>query len=263
MNCQIEEPATAPPSTVQCYEARTARDLADATALHGHVYRTQLGLNPIREPKTICAQQRVLVAQHDAHTLATITLQSLAFEPAATSRSPLELESLYRLDGLGIEPHRIAEVRRMAVLPRHAGVWSQLTTRAVEFSLQAGITHWLGLVETGSNAPSEAPLVNAVAAAHGTCIEPFPLRTLRPTAPAESNSTQRTPFYRARHLKHLPLPPKVRAFGKLLGARAAGTAMMHPQYPRLIMPMLMNLQQYRLTSTQTKPLTAATNGALT
>jgi len=209
--------------------------LAHARVLRRHVYLTQLGL-PAPKAEYLTPDSIVLLLLDGDAPVATMTLQAQAFASNFV-HSPLELDHNYDLDTFYIPRRTIVEARGLAVLPDHPGAIQLLYASAIELCQTYGVTHWLALVEARSDVPADIVVVHRALDAHGLLMRPLPLRPRLPSALYEDTRAVASAFS-LEDRRHLSVPPRIRSFARVLGARAVSIPSQHPYYSRLVVPML-------------------------
>jgi len=231
-----------------CSRVTDAEGLAACARLVNGVYTSRLQL-PVRSSDLdmLGPQHSVfLVRSAQGEPLGTGLWQSPGFKPEAAPL-PLELEHNYDLasllSALGVARGAVAEVRRLAVPANHSDVLRLLLSTAIEASEQAGISHWVGLVEATGSVPSDVALVHRVLEAHGLEMPGLPLK---PLEHLELWHERGRSAYTAEQLKRLPVPRKVRSFAAALAARAVSVPSMHPHYDdRVTVPMTAQVSTFR------------------
>jgi len=206
-----------------------------ARTLRRQVYLTQLGL-PAPAAEDLNPNSVVLLLFCGDVPVATMTLQAQAFAPHA-AHSPLDVDHHYDLDTFYIPRHRIVEASGLAVLTGQPGAIQLLYASAIALSRAHGITHWLALVEARGDVSSDVPLVHRVLDAHDLLTRPLPLRPHLTSALCDEDPTASRAFSRE-ELRRLPVPPRIRSFARVLGARAISIPSPHPCYARIVVPML-------------------------
>jgi hypothetical protein len=229
----------------RCEIAGTAAERGAAEALTDRVYKQALGLSKPPSAAPTTTQERILIVTAEGRAVATMTLQSAAFEAPPAAALPLELEESYRLESLTLVRNRLAEVRRMAAEPRHPGAVRFLYAEATRLSLAYGIRHWIGLVEASAELASDAALVLRVLSAHGLVVAPMPLQPRVSSPLFDESSCERRPMYSTAQLRRLPVPQRIRSFARLFSARAVSVPTLHPRYRRVVVPMLAQVQDFR------------------
>jgi hypothetical protein len=229
----------------RCEVACLASDRAAAEALTDYVYEHKLGLSKPAAAAPLTAQQVVLLVRQGGRPVATMTLQSPAFDAHAAHAARLELEDSYTLETLAIARDRLAEVRRMAAEPGHPGAVQCLYAAATELSLARGVQHWIGLVEAHGELASDAALVHRVLDAHDLLLRPLTLRPRADSALFDEQTASRRSAFAAEQLKRLPVPQRIRAFARLFQARGVSVPSRHPRYARIVVPMLASVCDFR------------------
>lgn len=224
---------------LSCRRARSEEDLCAAATLAAEVYKDRLRLMdddrevPIYRPEVL-----VLLVRRRGAPVATMTLQSAAFDRDPAANRPLELEATYDFATLGVPRIQLAEVRRVASTRACPRAYSLLIREAARLSHVAGITRWIGLVEAGSTLDSEAPIVHAAVRAHGLAVAPLPLRPCYPSALYDEALLDVPRAYDNAVMRRIPLPTTIRKFSRVLGARAVSVPTLHPHYRKLVLPMM-------------------------
>lgn len=225
----------------RCEIAGTAAERGAAEALTDRVYQRALGLSKPPSPAPLTGQERILIVMAEGRAVATMTLQSAAFDRAPPA--PLELQETYRLESLAIAQRKLAEVRRMAAEPSYPGAVQCLYAEATRLSLAYDISHWIGLVEAQAELAFDAALIFRVLNAHALVVSPLPLRAHSPLF--DERGCEHRPLYSAAQLRRLPVPQRIRSFARLFQARAVSTPTIHPRYQRVVVPMLARVAEFR------------------
>jgi hypothetical protein len=229
----------------RCEVACQPMDRAAAEALTDDVYQRKLGLSKPTAAVPPTPQEVVLLVRLGERPVATMTLQSPAFDSHADEAARLELEDSYTLETLAVAREQLAEVRRMAAEPGHPGAVQCLYAAATELSLARGVQHWIGLVEAHGELPSDAALVHRVLDAHDLLARPLTLRPRGDSTLFDEQVAPRRSAFAAEQLKRLRVPQRIRAFARLFQARGVSVPCRHPRYARIVVPMLASVGDFR------------------
>jgi predicted GNAT family N-acyltransferase len=178
---------------IQCHIAETRRQIDDALRVRYQVFAEELGyLYPDRrfvprevDPFDTLETTIHLVAFADGEPVGVARLLTPNSEVARNSGAVfgIDLESKFDLSPLAERGLRLAETTRYCVLARFRGraVAAALHAAAIDVSLDARITHWIGCANTETDSLEDARLIREVAARLG--FEHGDIR-IEPRAPA-------------------------------------------------------------------------------
>ena len=249
-------------SRIYWKRARTLSELDEAQKLRFHCISTELGIlaanysgveRDISSTDCLSTTEHVLVYD-DERCVGTARIAFPRRELAGVGGARLELEDA-GIDVAGLHEirARTAEISRLCVLERWHGTSAviRLYEGLYVLSRQCGVRFWVGGVDCKTSILKEAELMRAVLARRGAMSTRFQL-----TASSEGEAQSGHPsaratssFYTPKQLEYaehgqsdsFPIAGALVAFTKRLGASCIGRPVLHPTFPRCVMPMLVDL----------------------
>lgn len=237
---------------ISCRVADSRREIDEALRLRWTVFGEELGLlHPRATRREIDDYDTLettvhLLAYVDGAAVATFRL-ILPSPDVALGRGwglGLDIEERFDLGALADSGVSLAEVTRICVLRafRRRGVAVALLTAMVLESRRLGVTHWVGVANTETDAADDAAIVTQVAAAHRVVS---PSHRLLPRTVSAPPQEPRARFYTgdARRgtaqgdLAGLALPRPLEVLTRM-GFRLAGAPVYDVRFKRFAVPVV-------------------------
>lgn len=251
-------------SRVYWKPARTLPHLDEAQRVRFHCISAELGVRVANYPRVerdISATDCLSTTEHvlvydDQRCVGTarVAFPNPDVARGSGTRLGLELEDAgIDLAGLREISPQMAEISRLCVLRQWHGTAAvvRLYEGLYALSRQRGVRFWVGGVDCKTSDLKEAELMRSVLALHGNVSTRYQLPSTPQSAHESRNrsasSTSR--FYTAKQLAlaeqgeadKLPIAGALVAFTKRLGATCIGAPVLHPTFPRYVLPMLVDL----------------------
>jgi L-ornithine Nalpha-acyltransferase len=166
-------------------------------------------------------------------------------------RFGFEMEADWDLRALEPLCGKLVEVSRLAVLREYwpSNAAFRLYEGITVTSLALGKSHLIGAVDCRTDQPDDARIMQCILAARGHHSFDFSIPTTAAGGKSGAHPGVRTDFYsaeqRARALDgdiaELPVSHPLAALTKHLGARCIGGPARHPSFPRMVLPVLVDL----------------------
>lgn len=241
--------------------ARTQADVDAAQRLRWQVAAEEMGIarvdgvgveRDVSVFDTLITTYHVLVRSGDR----TVGTARLAIESADVARRAgtafgFEMEREFELTALRHLGHPIAEVARVFISRewRASSAVSSLYEGLYATSLQLGVRYWVGAVDCQTSSREEAERMHTLLERRGLALSSCPVlprhdgtsRSQEPSdgqAPAGSASTGDRS---ASHPAPFRLATTLTSFTRRLAAHCVGKPSRHPVFPRMVMPMLADL----------------------
>jgi hypothetical protein len=250
-------------SKVYWKPARTLPHLDQAQRLRFHCISAELGIPVANEPHTgrdvsstdcLSTTEHVLVYEEQRCIgTARVSFPNPDVARSSGTRLGLELERTgIDLGGLADISAQLAEISRLCVLQQWHGTAAvaRLYEGLYVLSRQRGARFWVGGVDCKTSMLKEAELMRAVLARRGAVSARYQLpASVAESRPEGASATSR--FYTPRqlelaeqgHADSLPIAGALVAFTKRLGATCIGRPVLHPTFPRYVLPMLVDLNE--------------------